>query len=736
MTHDTHQVDSRRMVLFGPSNAVPPVAGWCCRPLSNLNPATPDAAALELVVIHEPTLRQNHTWDGFLAWLETWRRTNLPVLLVYREIAAWELAVCFRAGLFDAVSVAADQAEWSGVLARAAARIDAAVIGGDLNAQREGIQRRLQEHQRRLNEEASAEADALLAAQTQLETANKRLSDHMAQVTLLYKFCRELSLASNWDDTLREILANLAQFVGAAGGALVLQAADGGRIAPRQTYRWQEQSWDKVLLRITSQIDTGVASSLLAPGVFQVGGRGGDRQGRITALPLEHQGVRLGMLLLLFASPQERRDRSDANLTFLQMVQVVLSEEIASAQMLDRLRDIGTFNTRVLQTVSSGIWVCDARGRTVFVNRAARVLLGLEAGLVRQDAALDLAVGRGRLLERPLTGGAETDDLPEIFLDGRLQLSGSGPRRYEYLLARQMPFNGEGHLEDVRGQAVPVRVQTAPMAGRGLGEHWILVILEDMREAERAAAARQRAEQAEALVAMSATLAHEIRNPLMGLSGQAELLADSLPADDARRRRLDLITGEVERINRTINDMLQFVRPSEPRPETIDPARLAYDCLELARPRADQRGVGMQVLAPQPIQLEADPVQIKQVILNLVLNAVDAAPEGGAVTIRLQQESALVLPDRQHGTLRTVSGVGLVVEDDGPGFGDIEPQQIFKPFFTTKTTGTGLGLAYCRKVVEAHGGRIRAQRDGALTRVSVLLPREAAAGKTLAGEAT
>lgn len=726
----------QRLSLFGPlpQGLVP--SGWQRQDLDALPEPSAAAASFGLVLIDGPTLLQRLDWPGFLAWLQAWRGQELTVVLAYRKLSAADMAACFRAGLYDALAEDASATAWRDLLDRAAARLELLAAGRELRAEQAGTQRLLQAHQRLLHEEVRVEADALLAAQADLELANRRLGDHMAQVSLLYKFGRELSLASNWDDTLREILAHLAEFVGAVGGAMVLQAAGEGRIAPRQTYRWQEQSWDKVLLRITREIDAGVASSLLAPGIFQVGRRDSQGEGRITALPLEHRGVRLGILLLLFANPQERRQRSAAHLTFLQMVQVVLAEEIASAQMLDRLRDIGAFNTRVLETVSSGIWVCDAQGRTVFVNRAARALLGLPASDSGRNAAAALAVGRGRLLERPLTGGAEIDDLPEIFRDGSLRLAGPQPPLFRDLLARKQPFGAEGHLSDVHGQAIPVRVQTSPMAGRGLGEDWLLVILEDMREAQRAAAAKQRAEEAEALVAMSATLAHEIRNPLMGLSAQAELLADSLPDHDPRRRRLDLITAEVERINRTINDMLQFVRPSEPRPEPVDPLQLAHDCLELARPRAVAKAVALQAAATAPLPLEADPTQLKQVILNLVLNAVDAAPEGGTVTVRLRAEAELALPDRQRGGLRTAPGISLCVEDDGPGFGAIDPQRIFQPFFTTKTTGTGLGLAYCRKVVEAHGGRIGAQRDGAWTRLLVLLPQEAAAGRALAGEAT
>jgi two-component system, NtrC family, nitrogen regulation sensor histidine kinase GlnL len=736
MTHVSRETAGRRLYLVGPAIAALASCGWRAVPLADLPrpQALPDAGAL--LVVHAESLRAAGRWQDTPAWLPPLQEQGVLVILVHHDLAPDTLAACYRAGLHDAVATTAPPTVWREVLTRAGQRLDILAAGRELRDDSAAMHRQLAASRRQLRDEAAAETSALLEAQDQLERAHRQLHDHMAQVSLLYKFGRELSLASNWDDTLREILAHLADFVGAVGGAMILRATGGGRFAPRQTYRWQEQSWDKVLLRINSQIDAGVASSLLGPGVFQVGRREEAEQGRITALPLEHQGVRLGILLLLFANPEERRQRSAMHLPFLQMVQVVLSEEVASAQMLDRLRDIGTFNTRVLETVSSGIWVCDAQGRTIFVNRAARLLLGLAAGGARPDETGTLAVGRGRLLERPLTGGAEIDDLPEIFTDGKLSLT--APRRTGFagLLRRKRPFRGEGVLSDIQGAGIPVRVQTAPMAGRSHDERWLLVILEDLREARRAAAARQRAEQAEALVAMSATLAHEIRNPLMGLSAQAELLRDSLPPDAAARRRLDLITAEVERIDRTIADMLQFVRPCEIRTEPIDPAQLVRDCLELTHPRAAARSVSLSAGEVASTTINADGTKIKQVILNLILNAVDAVELGGRVTVRLRTVAQLALPDMARGGLRTVPGVVLCVEDDGPGFGKHDPERIFQPFFSTKTTGTGLGLSYCRKVVDAHGGEIRALREGAITRLEVLLPREVTAGKELAGEAT
>jgi signal transduction histidine kinase len=187
--------------------------------------------------------------------------------------------------------------------------------------------------------------------------------------------------------------------------------------------------------------------------------------------------------------------------------------------------------------------------------------------------------------------------------------------------------------------------------------------------------------------------------------------------------------------------MLQFTRPYAPQRQTCDVAALARDCLDLASARAQGREVQLALVLEQ-VGAEAwsgelDPVQIKQVLLNLVVNGIDAAPVGGHVTLRLLHKPRLEVREPVSGAMRVQPGLEVAVEDDGRGFGDVDVETLFRPFYTTKSAGTGLGLAISRKVVTAHGGEILAERDGAITRMRVLLPRESLAGAMAsAGEAT
>ncbi len=682
------------------------------------------------VVVDGSHVAPEGDWTEVEAWVRSLRRGHpqVRVVIVGGQMSAAQCAALLRTGAHDVVPARADRGTWRALFRRGGDPVATRATKESVRREARSAQELLHAQRRRVRDEVAHEAEALLQTQLDLEDANSRLSTHMSQLSLLYRLGRDLSTASNWDATLRGFLEYLAEFVGAVGTAVVLRAASGGDYAPRQTYRWDESSWDKVLLNLNRQVDGDVAECLLAPGIFAVARDGSAGAGRIMALPLEHQGVRLGFLLLLYATATEREARAASLLPFLQMVQVVLSEEVAGAQMLDRLREIGAFNTRVLETVRAAIWVCDERGRTIYVNRAARVLLGAASAVETADPAGVFTVGRGRGEERAQPAGVDCEELPEIFLDRRLRLDAMAEVPFPVLFRSPAPFQGTGSLVGRDGEAVPVQVHASPMPGRWGDERWLLVVAEDLREAHRAEAARLRAERLEGLVEMSATLAHEIRNPLMGLSAQAELLAEHLPGDDPRKRYLDVITAEIERIEQTITRMLQFVRPYAPQRRMVNVDGLVRDCIALARPRAMAANVAVAAEGEAAGAIDVDPVQIKQVLLNLVINAIDAVPDGGHVVVRLRDRPQLVLANCADGVRRLGAGLEIVVEDDGPGFGDIAVEALFRPFFTTKNTGTGLGLAISQKVVTAHGGEIRAERDGDVTRMRVLLPRQNTAG--------
>jgi signal transduction histidine kinase len=651
------------------------------------------------------------------------RSGHLSVLL-HDQWTATELTRTVRAGLADAHAVPATADELLALHDRLRHRLDSALAIREITQEHVETTERLRDRQHDLQAELKLTGE-------NLAKAHEELTGHMDQLSLLYQFGRELSSARNWDDTLTRLLKTLAGFVGAEGAALVLRPAAGTSYAPRQTWHWEESAWDRVLLHLEDEhLARKQNNSPLD--LFQI--RHPDdkgKAGRVAALALEHMGMGFGYLLLLgFQSDHATEERK----AFLKAVQVILAEEVASAQMLDRMRELSVFNSRVLETVQSGIWVVDEQARTIFCNRIARELVSGQT--IAAPITSEPRKGRGR--GRSSTQGTTTaeffrqeafgpSEVPELFLDGLLKLETQGSLPFVELSSHQGSYHGEGTIQ--RGRTVlPVLVQSSAMQGRGEDEQWLVIVLEDLTESKTLAAERLRADSLQSTVEMSATLAHEIRNPLMGLSAQAELLAEHLETDDPRRRYLDVITGEVDRINSTITHMLKYVRPVEPQLELADLKRLIDDCARLAEPRAAEKGVVLiQDLAPDVRLWNCDGDQLKQVLLNIFLNAIDASQVGGEVRIDTRSGRALDFVNHISGLRLRRPGLRLRVSDNGAGFGDIDPESLFRPFFTTKSTGTGLGLSISRKIIEAHGGTIRAERRGNETIMTVLLPLEESA---------
>jgi len=683
-----------------------------------------------LVFIHQDGFAGQDGGDALVTWLEDLAGLRGPFLpiLIYGKLPDGMLVRFFRVGLFDALAAPLSAAPWVNMLIRAEKRLEYRYQSQLLLASSGETRQMLKRLRHQLGEQTERAAGDMMGAQESLEAANRQLTDAMAELSLLYRFGRELSQAGNWDDVLREILRNLTEFIGAGGAALILRSAPGGRYSPRQTWHWDESAWDKVLVNLHDQVDAAVAESIMAPGVFRVNSNqidGQKRGRRIIALPLEHKEMRLGYLLLLFAHPAERDAVSARYLAFLQAVQVMLAEEVAGAQMLDRIRDIGAFNARVLETVRSAIWVLDESGRTVYCNRSGQELLTGHAAPLMAPEDFLFQVGRGRAEDAE---EAVEPVMAELILDARLKLDGITGLLLPVLRAGpDAAYRGEGHVVREDGEGIPVLVQTSLMPGRVRDETWLVIVAEDLRDSRQLEAERLRSDRLEGLVEMSATLAHEIRNPLMGLSAQAELLAGQLGEEDPKSRYIEVITGEVERINETITRMLNYVRPYKPRLTETAFYPLACDVMDLVAPQAVKKGVAV-VLSPNArsagvadLFLLVDGHQIKQVLLNLLINAIDAAPSGGRVGLSIEYQNDLGLHDRLTGMARTSPGIVVEVTDDGPGFTAVQAAKLFRPFYTTKSSGTGLGLSICHKIVMAHGGEITASRGGDRTVFRVLL---------------
>lgn len=210
---------------------------------------------------------------------------------------------------------------------------------------------------------------------------------------------------------------------------------------------------------------------------------------------------------------------------------------------------------------------------------------------------------------------------------------------------------------------------------------------------------------------MAASLAHEIRNPLGAIKGLTQLAQEDLAPDDAAQSRLQTVVGEAERLERLVAGLLDFARPKQPQIGAFDLAELLSDVQALLQPQLAPSGVTLRVEKDSgPLRMMSDAEGVRQVLLNVLLNAVDASPRDGTILLRAARDAG-------------DGSVSLRVEDAGPGLGGRDPEDFFQPFVTSKARGTGLGLAVSRQIVEQLGGTITlTDIPGGGARCSIRLP--------------
>lgn len=211
---------------------------------------------------------------------------------------------------------------------------------------------------------------------------------------------------------------------------------------------------------------------------------------------------------------------------------------------------------------------------------------------------------------------------------------------------------------------------------------------------------------------LSAVLAHEIRNPLGAIKGFAQLTSTRFGADDPSRGDMDVIVSESTRLERLVESLLRYARPLDLQRQDTDLGELLAQSVRLA---AAEGGASMVLEPPTAVRLAVDRDQLGQALGNILRNAIQAAGSEGRVVARL---------------VGTPTEVRLEVDDSGPGIAPELRDEIFEPYFTTKATGTGIGLAVTRRIAQAHGGRIDIASpvgttvgSPAGTRMTIVLPR-------------
>ena len=345
------------------------------------------------------------------------------------------------------------------------------------------------------------------------------------------------------------------------------------------------------------------------------------------------------------------------------------------------IEDMQAYTSLLIARLPIGVIATDAQGRIATWNEAVSELTGITR---------TRATGRrpAEVLPAPLAA---------LFADNGLG-QGSGPDRDSSL---RLMF-GARRCE-LRCHLLPITDSEQQYRGK-------VLLLSDVTEIRSLEQRMRESERLAAVGRMAGGVAHEVRNPLSSIKGLALLLKHKFPEHSRERDTADLLIQETERMNRTITEMLSFTRPAPLRLELVDLGALLQRTLELVRTEAADSGVVTRVqLAPDLPAVEGDADRLQQVLMNVLLNGLQAMEEGGRLEVAAEADA---------------DGVEVRVTDTGRGIAPELQAQVFFPYFTTKPGGSGLGLAISQKIVADHHGTIEIESEsGQGTTVVIRLPR-------------
>lgn len=371
-----------------------------------------------------------------------------------------------------------------------------------------------------------------------------------------------------------------------------------------------------------------------------------------------------GMTRQLQAAYQELEQRYEDLNKKLQNTNIELRQSLGEKERLS------SYLNNILGNLNSGVMVIDDEGRVRLFNRAAERILKLNSKNILGKAWADIIDEPDRT-----TGCWGTLNTGRVFTD-----------------EEKVVVNGEGSPVNIGFSTSRLRDPENQIMGA-------VEVFYDLTKLKKLEKEMARISTLAALGKMSATIAHEIRNPLGAISGFTALLDRDTAEGDPRKKTVGKIAFGISNLNRIVNDLLDYAREPKIKRIPLELPELIDEVLENVKNEAVQRNVEICKEIGSDVDLYLlDKDKFRQILINLVKNALQASSEGNKVKVVLRRHK---------------SDIRIEIVDEGAGIEDEIIDKVFEPFFTTREKGTGLGLAIVKKLVQAHGGTVFAESGGA-----------------------
>lgn len=358
-----------------------------------------------------------------------------------------------------------------------------------------------------------------------------------------------------------------------------------------------------------------------------------------------------------------------------------IQESLVAKRTLNNMKD---YTSKLLETMDSGVISVNHQNIIKTFNQKSEQIFQLKRDKVidrNAEEVLPIKVKDGSVYQLGLKEGKKIDDETE--------------------------FVTRDHKRKI------LEVNTSLLSGKNNNKGGMVILVRDISQIKKLSEEINRNKRLASLGKLSSGIAHEIRNPLSSIRGLAQFLFQSLPENDERKVDLEIILKEVDRLNQLMNQILDYSRPKKLEISRFSLPEILKELVQLLNLESKEKEISFNLTLPRKERLiDADRNQIRQALMNILLNSIQAISRKGEINVSLEKF-----------TFQNKDMVQIIIKDDGIGIDSADLCHIFDPFFTTRSDGSGLGLSIAYNIIEIHQGTIKVDSEkGKGTTMRILLP--------------